>query len=61
VSQSELPNDKDERNRVIEELSNKAEDELNDLTSEFFTYPDDLTELLYDYVCANPISFGKVP
>jgi Domain of unknown function (DUF4375) len=61
VSQSELPNDQDERSRLKEELSDEAKDKLYDLSSEFFTYPDDLTELLYGFVYANPNTFGKTP
>jgi Domain of unknown function (DUF4375) len=34
---------------------------FDELDSEFFAYPDNLTELLFDYVCKHPESFGSVP
>lgn len=33
--------------------------QLDGLDSEFYEYPDDLTELLYDYVSANVATFGS--
>jgi len=34
---------------------------LNTLDSEFFAYPDNLTELLFEYVSRHPQAFGPVP
>jgi hypothetical protein len=34
--------------------------QFDSLDSEFYEYPDDLTELLYNYVSANPATFGSV-
>ncbi len=39
------------------ELDQVAE-QPNSLDSQFYQYPDNLTELLYTYVAANPASFG---
>ena len=36
-----------------------VDDQLESLDSEFFAYPDNLTELLYAYVAAHPATFGK--
>ena len=36
-------------------------EQLDSLDSEFYQYPDDLTELLYKYVAANQATFGKLP
>ena len=33
---------------------------LDDLDAEFYNSPDDLTDLLYKYVSANPTAFGPV-
>lgn len=36
-------------------------DPLESLDSEFYVYPDDLTDLLSRYVSANPATFGPTP
>ena len=41
--------------------SAEAIQHLNQLDEEFFSYPDDLTDLLYEFVKANPHEFGSVP
>lgn len=53
---------------TTEEISSAAADfsdellaELDSVDREFFAYPHDLTELLYDYVCRHPDEFGPVP
>ena len=38
----------------------QAAEELDSLDSEFYEYPDNLTELLYQYVAANQATFGKL-
>ncbi len=43
---------------MINELGSEAEDKLNDFDAEFFAYPDNLTEHLFDYVRSNPNVFG---
>jgi hypothetical protein len=61
ASSSALPQSQDERQRLLDGLSDSASDELDALDSEFFTYPDNLTELLFTYVAARPEIFGSVP
>jgi hypothetical protein len=60
VSEVALPDCHDERNDLINELGNEVEDKLNGIDSEFFAYPDNLTELLFDYVRSNPNVFGPI-
>jgi hypothetical protein len=43
------------------DFSDQTLDALNALDQEFFTYPHDLTELLYDFVVKHPQEFGDVP
>jgi hypothetical protein len=38
-------------------LPDEAVEELNDLDHAFFGYPDNLTALLYNYVCAHRAQF----
>lgn len=60
VSEVALPDNHDERNDLIDQLGSEVEDKLNDIDSEFFAYPDNLTELLFDYVRSNPNVFGPI-
>ena len=41
--------------------SEQATEQVDSLDSEFYTYPDNLTELLYNYVAANRATFGELP
>jgi len=41
--------------------SPEAARQLDGLDSEFYAYPNDLTDLLYAYVAAHPASFTKAP
>jgi hypothetical protein len=43
------------------EFSEDTLAQLDALDADFFTYPHDLTELLYAYVCLHPEEFGAVP
>ena len=45
---------------AVDELD-QITDQLDDLDAEFYAYPDDLTDLLYTYVSANPTVFGQMP
>lgn len=54
--------------KTAEAISSEAErrtDELTDILDpfdqQFFEKPDDLTELLYDYVAKHPQEFGELP
>ena len=59
VSQEPLPNDKLLREQLIKSLGDERSKELASLDSEFYQYPDNLTELLFAYVAANPEIFGR--
>jgi hypothetical protein len=45
---------------IVRRAASAAPDLLDDLDSEFYAYPDDLTDLLYKYVATNPDAFGPV-
>jgi len=60
VSPGPLPESKDDRERLLESVGGAARARLEELDSEFFSYPDDLTELLFAYVAARPEVFGKI-
>jgi len=61
VSVDCLPTDQEARECLIDNLSANQESILSSLDSEFFSYPDDLTELLFAFVAARPQVFGDVP
>ena len=44
--------------RALQAAASHDEEALETLDQEFFTYPDNLTELLYAYVMANPTTFA---
>ena len=56
-----LPDDDVDRQAIVEGLSDDACGQLEALGAEFFAYPDDLTALLFDFVCAHPEEFGRGP
>src|SRR5437773_144759 len=60
VSAGPLSESKDDRERLLESVGEAARTRLEELDSEFFSYPDDLTELLFAYVAARPEVFGKI-
>jgi len=43
------------------ERRDQLSSQLNDLDCEFFQYPDDLTELLYEFILKHPDEFGSPP
>jgi len=45
----------------VHDLSDETRDKLYSLDLEFYSYPHDLTNLLFDYVSAHPEEFGAVP
>lgn len=61
VSPSPLPDDQLSRQEIIDGIDEKTQDTLESLDQEFFAYPDNLTELLFEYVRSNPQVFGDVP
>ena len=56
-----LPDTQEECEILVEALSEEASEKFEALDAEFYTYPDDLTELLYNYVAAHPEAFGATP
>lgn len=56
-----LPLTQDGRRIALDALSEEGQDFLTALDSEFFAYPDDLTEMLFEFVYQHPESFGPVP
>lgn len=61
VSDSPLPTSQSEREEIMGNVSDTIRDQLDDLDEQFFTYPDNLTDLLFEFVAAHPESFGPVP
>ncbi len=56
-----LTQDEDETCRVVQRFSAKVGASLESCDQEFFTYPNDLTELLFSYVSKHPSEFGAMP
>jgi hypothetical protein len=61
VSPEPLPEDQDARQAMLEGLDEEAIDRLETLDAEFYAYPDDLTELLFEFVRQHPKEFGPTP
>ena len=47
------PKDREERQNLLEELENSGSLKLDSLDNEFYEYPCDLTELMYQYMLKN--------
>ena len=58
---SPLPVSDQARVALVESLSEESVESLAQLDSQFYLYPDDLTELLFAHVAAHPQVFGDVP
>lgn len=56
-----LPPTQDGRRSALDAVSGERQERLAALDSEFFAYPDDLTEMLFEFVYQHPESFGPVP
>jgi hypothetical protein len=61
VSPEPFPEDQDARQAMLEGLNKETIDQLESLDAEFYAYPDDLTELLFEFVRAHPEEFGPTP
>lgn len=57
VSVEQLPRDDEARRDLVDELDDATVAELEALDSEFFSYPDDLTTLLFAFVQNHPDEF----
>ena len=55
-----IPPDADGWETLIDAITNDTSEKLDSLDTEFFKYPDDLTELLFEFVRAHPETFGPV-
>ena len=61
VQAAPLPNDHDQREALVLDLDDASSAALEALDSEFYAYPDNLTECLFAFVAARPESFGATP
>ena len=61
VSSDPLPQSQDERSALVDSLDSSVLEGLEELDSEFFAYPDNLTNLLFEFVRTHPNAFGPVP
>jgi len=55
-----LPTTEDARHATLDALGDEALERLESLDSEFYAYPDDLTELFSSFVIRHPAEFGAV-
>jgi hypothetical protein len=56
-----LPEDLDARWDAMDSLPDLTSEQISALDDRFFAYPDNLTELLFDFVAAHPNVFGPIP
>ncbi|MGA3034337.1 MAG: DMP19 family protein [Terracidiphilus sp.] len=56
-----LPADPEAISSAASEFSDDTEEKLEELDSEFFSYPHNLTDLLFSYVSKHPEEFGELP
>ena len=56
-----LPPTQEGRYRVLDARDESVQEQLAALDAEFFTYPDNLTDLLFEHVRGHPAVFGAVP
>jgi hypothetical protein len=56
-----LPSNVEAIRSAASEFSDETRDKLDALDQAFFQYPDNLTKLLFAYVCKHPEEFGELP
>jgi hypothetical protein len=56
-----LPPTQEGRYRVLDAQGESGQEQLTALDAEFFAYPDNLTDLLFEHVRRHPEVFGAVP
>ena len=56
-----LPPTQEGRYRVLDARDESVQEQLAALDAEFFAYPDNLTDLLFEHVRGHPAVFGAVP
>jgi hypothetical protein len=60
VSSDPLPDDQESREQPVEALDDSTRSALESLDEEFLAYPDNLTDLLFEYVRSTPQVFGTI-
>lgn len=55
-----VPDDQSAREQLVEALDAPAQEALEALDQEFFAYPDNLTDLMFECVRERPGTFGPV-
>ena len=55
-----LPAAQTDREMLLDALPPDVVEQLETIDAEFFSYPDNLTELLFEYVSKRPFVFGRV-
>ncbi len=60
ASKQPLPETNGARIELIRSLGEESRSSLEELDSEFFNYPDQLTDLLFEFVRKHPEAFGGV-
>jgi hypothetical protein len=60
VSAKPLPDSQEARQQALEATGKAANAKLDKLDEQFLAYPDNLTDLLFDFVSAHPKVFGVV-
>jgi len=58
---SGLPHTVEATQAAAADFSNETLEKLEPLDQEFFSYPHNLTDLLFAYVCGHPEEFGALP
>lgn len=61
LSPSQLPSSSSTCAELVDALSDEDREPFDALDSEFYCYPDNLTDLLFAYVAAYPTVFGPTP
>ena len=56
-----VPSDSDARCDALDAAGKDGEELLSELDSKFYSYPDDLTDLLFAFVAKHPDEFGAAP
>ena len=56
-----LPATQSDCEHLVDALSDEDSLQFDSLDAEFFAYPDNLTEKLFDFVAAHPEAFGAIP
>jgi hypothetical protein len=56
-----LPASEDAIRSAAGDFPDEVREKLEEVDQEFFSYPHDLTKLLFDYVSTHPEEFGVLP